>query len=103
MPRERFGRPDANQSENILRDYVIGAQILLDLGVRDLHLLTDGAFDLAAVNGFGLRVVGCPQLSGGASFAEGCACGSQRADALRLGARSCMEMPRNSTALNETA
>ena len=37
---ERYGQPQANHSENILRDYGIGAQILLDLGVRDMMLLS---------------------------------------------------------------
>jgi 3,4-dihydroxy 2-butanone 4-phosphate synthase/GTP cyclohydrolase II len=39
------------------RDYGIGAQILLDLGVRDMILLTSSSGKLAALEGFGLRVV----------------------------------------------
>lgn len=39
------------------RDYGIGAQILLDQGVRDMILLTSSTTKLTALEGFGLRVV----------------------------------------------
>ncbi len=39
------------------RDYGIGAQILLDLGVRRMSLLTSSTAKLAALEGFGLSVV----------------------------------------------
>jgi len=39
------------------RDFGIGAQILRDLGVEDMILLTSSARKLAALEGFGLRVV----------------------------------------------
>jgi 3,4-dihydroxy 2-butanone 4-phosphate synthase/GTP cyclohydrolase II len=55
---ERYGRPDANQSENILRDYGIGAQILLDLGVRDMVLLSSSQTVLPGSAGYGLKIVG---------------------------------------------
>jgi 3,4-dihydroxy 2-butanone 4-phosphate synthase/GTP cyclohydrolase II len=38
------------------RDYGVGAQILRDLGVRDMILLTSSSGKLAALEGFGLRV-----------------------------------------------
>lgn len=40
------------------RDYGIGAQILLDLGVGDMILLTSSKAKLAALEGFGLTVSG---------------------------------------------
>ncbi len=40
-----------------LRDYGIGAQILLDLGVRDLVLLHNTQWTIVALDGYGLRVV----------------------------------------------
>ncbi len=49
---ERYGQPQADHAGNILRDYGIGAQILLDLGVRDMTLLTlvpDGAAGLGGL------------------------------------------------------
>lgn len=41
---------------NATRDYGIGAQILLDLGVREMTLLTSSKAKLAALEGFGLTV-----------------------------------------------
>jgi 3,4-dihydroxy 2-butanone 4-phosphate synthase/GTP cyclohydrolase II len=55
---ERYGQPDANHRANILRDYGIGAQILVDLGVRDMLLLTASSTVLPASGGHGLRIVG---------------------------------------------
>jgi 3,4-dihydroxy 2-butanone 4-phosphate synthase / GTP cyclohydrolase II len=55
---ERYGQQSANHSENILRDYGIGAQILLDLGVRDMQLLTSSKTVLPGSAGYGLRIVG---------------------------------------------
>ena len=55
---ERYGQPQANHSENILRDYGIGAQILLDLGVRDMMLLSGSTTVLPGSGGYGLKIVG---------------------------------------------
>lgn len=43
---------------NATRDYGIGAQILLDLGVGKMTLLTSSKSKLAALEGFGLEVTG---------------------------------------------
>ena len=40
-----------------LRDYGVGAQILLDLGVRDMILLSNSKRSIIGLDGFGLRVV----------------------------------------------
>lgn len=40
-----------------LRDYGIGAQILLDLGVRDIKLLTNNPRKVRGLEGFGLQIV----------------------------------------------
>lgn len=40
-----------------LRDYGIGAQILADLGLRDIRLLTNNPRKIVALEGYGLRVV----------------------------------------------
>ena len=42
---------------NATRDYGVGAQILLDLGVRRMVLLTSSTAKLAALEGFGLTVI----------------------------------------------
>ena len=41
-----------------LRDYGVGAQILLDLGVRDMVLLTNARRAIVGLEGYGLNVVG---------------------------------------------
>src|SRR5262249_36491409 len=40
-----------------LRDYGIGAQILLDLGVRHIRLLTNNPKKVVGLDGYGLRMV----------------------------------------------
>ena len=40
-----------------LRDYGIGAQILLDLGVRNMRLLTNNPKKIKGLEGFGLKIV----------------------------------------------
>jgi 3,4-dihydroxy 2-butanone 4-phosphate synthase/GTP cyclohydrolase II len=51
---------EANQAlgfEPDLRDYGIGAQILVDLGLTDLRLLTNNPRKIVGLEGYGLRVV----------------------------------------------
>jgi len=45
-------------AHHALRDYGVGAQILADLGVRDMILLTSQPQQPAALWGYGLRIVG---------------------------------------------
>ena len=40
-----------------MRDYGIGAQILLDLGVRDMVLLSNTRRTIIGLEGYGLNVV----------------------------------------------
>jgi 3,4-dihydroxy 2-butanone 4-phosphate synthase/GTP cyclohydrolase II len=40
-----------------LRHYGIGAQILFDLGVRDIRLLTNNPRKIVGLDGYGLRIV----------------------------------------------
>jgi 3,4-dihydroxy 2-butanone 4-phosphate synthase/GTP cyclohydrolase II len=40
-----------------LRDYGIGAQILLDLGVRKINLLTNNPKKIIGLKGYGLEIV----------------------------------------------
>ena len=39
-----------------LRDYGVGAQILLDLGVRDMILLSDRRRNVVGLEGYGLKI-----------------------------------------------
>jgi 3,4-dihydroxy 2-butanone 4-phosphate synthase / GTP cyclohydrolase II len=41
-----------------LRDYGVGAQILIDLGVKEMVLLTNTTKSIVGLEGFGLKVVG---------------------------------------------
>jgi 3,4-dihydroxy 2-butanone 4-phosphate synthase / GTP cyclohydrolase II len=41
-----------------LRDYGIGAQILIDLGVHEMILLSNTDHNIIGLEGYGLRVVG---------------------------------------------
>ena len=47
----------------ILRDYGIGAQILLDLGVRDMTLLTNNPKTIVGLEGYGLHIAGYKSIS----------------------------------------
>jgi 3,4-dihydroxy 2-butanone 4-phosphate synthase / GTP cyclohydrolase II len=58
--RQSGGR--ARASEDALRDYGIGAQILVDLGVKDMVLLTNSQQHIIGLEGYGLNVVGTHPL-----------------------------------------
>jgi 3,4-dihydroxy 2-butanone 4-phosphate synthase/GTP cyclohydrolase II len=55
---ERYGSETTDQGANVLRDYGVGAQILLDLGVRDMVLLSNSSTVLPGSGGYGLKIVG---------------------------------------------
>ena len=40
-----------------MRDYGVGVQILLDLGVRKMKLMTNNPRKIVALEGFGLEIV----------------------------------------------
>jgi 3,4-dihydroxy 2-butanone 4-phosphate synthase/GTP cyclohydrolase II len=46
-----------------VRDYGVGAQILVDLGVTDMELLTTSHRAYVGLEGYGLKVIGERQLS----------------------------------------
>jgi 3,4-dihydroxy 2-butanone 4-phosphate synthase/GTP cyclohydrolase II len=45
-----------------LRDYGIGAQILFDLGVREMELLTNSEYDIVGIEGYGLTITGSRRI-----------------------------------------
>jgi 3,4-dihydroxy 2-butanone 4-phosphate synthase/GTP cyclohydrolase II len=53
--RSRAGEPSAQPA---LRDYGIGAQILLDLGVKDMQLITTQPKMIVGLEGYGLHIAG---------------------------------------------
>ena len=58
--RRKVGEPVDAQVQ--LRDYGIGAQILADLGVRELELLTNTNYQIRGLDGYGLKVVGSRKI-----------------------------------------
>ncbi|WP_294392036.1 3,4-dihydroxy-2-butanone-4-phosphate synthase [uncultured Sphingomonas sp.] len=50
------GRGESDPEE--LRDYGVGAQILAELGIQDMILLTNSHHTLVALDGYGLSIVG---------------------------------------------
>ena len=57
---EGFDTVEANEALGFkpdLRDYGIGAQVLLDLGVRNMRLLTNNPRKVKGLEGFGLQIV----------------------------------------------
>ena len=55
--RARPGKGPAPAAGGQLRDYGVGAQILLDLGVREMILLTHAKRTIVGLDGYGLKVV----------------------------------------------
>jgi 3,4-dihydroxy 2-butanone 4-phosphate synthase/GTP cyclohydrolase II len=53
-------RPTTAPSSN----YGVGAQILLDLGVRDMIVMSSTRPESAALEGYGLRIVGWRDMDG---------------------------------------
>ncbi|MGE0658603.1 MAG: 3,4-dihydroxy-2-butanone-4-phosphate synthase, partial [Reyranellaceae bacterium] len=65
--QRREGQPVQPSQPGELRDYGVGAQILLDLGVHNMVLLTNSKKNVVGLEGFGLRIVGqrpIPSLRG---------------------------------------
>ena len=76
---EKLDTVEANQRLGFppdLRQYGIGAQILLDLGIRDIRLLTNNPRKVVGLDGYGLRIVERvpiqmePNLNNGAPLSE---------------------------------
>ncbi len=63
---DEMAAPSAtSHAPRMLRDYGIGAQILLDLGVRDAVLVSESPpFEPVALEGYGLRIVGHQSVAG---------------------------------------
>ncbi|WP_373085044.1 3,4-dihydroxy-2-butanone-4-phosphate synthase [Sneathiella sp.] len=60
--RRKVGEPLKQQSE--LRDYGIGAQILLDLGVREMILLSNNQRTVVGLDGYGLSITETRAITG---------------------------------------
>jgi len=64
----RKGEDDDHGMPRRLREYGVGAQILLDLGVHEMILLSDSDRNLVGLEGYGLKITGQRAIiSGGAA------------------------------------
>lgn len=74
LQRQGLDTVEANQALGFppdLRDYGIGAQILRDVGVGDMRLLTNNPRKISGLSGHGLRVVErVPLVTGSSPFNE---------------------------------
>ena len=61
--RRRAGEP-IEPAGGELRDYGVGAQILIDLGVREMVLLSNSKKSVVGLEGFGLKIVGQKPVPG---------------------------------------
>jgi 3,4-dihydroxy 2-butanone 4-phosphate synthase/GTP cyclohydrolase II len=52
------GKPLESPELSELRDYGVGAQILAELGIKDMILLTNSRHTLVGLSGYGLNIVG---------------------------------------------
>jgi 3,4-dihydroxy 2-butanone 4-phosphate synthase/GTP cyclohydrolase II len=57
LREQLLGAERRTQGDSVLREMGTGAQILLDLGVRELRLLTNTPRKIVGLEGYGLRVV----------------------------------------------
>ena len=57
-PAEKAREARDESAMDELRDYGVGAQILTELGVHDMILLTNARHTLIALDGYGLSIVG---------------------------------------------
>ncbi len=55
--RVRMLSVERSRSPRVLRDYGIGAQILLDLGVKNMILLTNSRRTIVGLEGYGLNIM----------------------------------------------
>src|SRR5262249_477553 len=55
--RRRAGEP-IEPAGGELRDYGVGPQILIDLGIKEMVLLTHSAKSVVGLEGFGLKIAG---------------------------------------------
>jgi len=54
---EKLAATNAPATNQNLRDYGVGAQILIDLGVHDMVLLSNSRRTIVGLDGYGLRIV----------------------------------------------
>ncbi len=88
---------DPNRPDGFLRQYGIGAQILVDLGVREMVLLSDRPRTLVSVEGYGLSIVEQRPIDAAPAADRAEAPSSSRADASSLSRAEASSSSRAST------
>ena len=59
----KLSRPDIVSQKNNIRDYGVGAQILSDLGVKSMTILSNKKASAIGLNGFGLTIKGWEKIN----------------------------------------
>ena len=62
--QRRRGGERIEPSGGELRDYGVGAQILIDLGVKEMVLLSNSKKSVVGLEGFGLKIIGQKPVPG---------------------------------------
>jgi 3,4-dihydroxy 2-butanone 4-phosphate synthase/GTP cyclohydrolase II len=61
--KELLIKKEKTSEKKILKEYGIGAQILIDLGVNKIKLLTSSSKNIVGIDGFGLEINGTQKIS----------------------------------------
>ncbi len=61
--KELLIKKEKPNEKKILKEYGIGAQILIDLGVNKIKLLTSSSKNIVGIDGFGLEINGTQKIS----------------------------------------
>ncbi len=61
--KELLIKKEKPSEKKILKEYGIGAQILIDLGVNKIKLLTSSSKNIVGIDGFGLEINGTQKIS----------------------------------------
>ena len=61
--KELLIKKEKVSEKKILKEYGIGAQILIDLGVKKIKLLTSSSKNIVGIDGFGLEINGTQKIS----------------------------------------
>jgi len=61
--KELLIKKEKESDKKILKEYGIGAQILIDLGVSKIKLLTSSSKNIVGIDGFGLEINGTKKIS----------------------------------------
>ena len=64
-PKKELRKKESPKNKNqkkTLKEYGIGAQILVDMGIQKIILLTNSKTNIIGIDGFGLKICGVRKL-----------------------------------------